>query len=60
MRITFEPDTKKTRIADLKRRKKNSLISESLFKKAMLELEKGKSLIYYVDINGKVEKFILK
>ena len=60
MKITFEPDTKETRIADLKRRKANDLISETLCKRCHSLLLKGKSIIYYIGENGKVVKIKIK
>lgn len=54
MKVIFEPNTKETRIADLKRRKKFNLITNTLFKKAMIELEKGNRIQYTVDENFKV------
>ena len=59
--ITFEKDTKETRIADLNRRLKFNHISDTLFDRAMKSLKLGKSIIYYVDGNtGKVKNIKVK
>lgn len=61
MEITFEKDTKETRIADLERKYKFDKISDTLYKRAIKSLELGKTVIYEVDANtAKVKNIKVK
>jgi len=46
--ITQEPNTKDTRLKDLRQRFKYKTISKDLYSKALSILEKGYSIQYYV------------
>jgi len=46
--ITQEPNTKDSRLKDLKQRLKYKTISKDLYSKALSILEKGYSIQYYV------------
>ena len=46
--ITQEPNTKDSRLRDLKQRLKYKTISKDLYSKALSILEKGYSIQYYV------------
>jgi len=46
--ITQEPNTKSSRLKDLKQRLKYKTISKDLYSKALSILEKGYSIQYYV------------
>jgi len=53
--ITQEPNTKSSRLKDLKQRLKYKTISKDLYSKALSILEKGYSIQYYV-INNIVKE----